>query len=69
MQKVALDAGGAKAGIVRLQEDHAHNVVANVSLPLKLLWIVLFVGQQSGHVKHDLDITPIGVDGKETYKY
>ena len=33
---------------------HAHDVVTHVPLPLQLLRVALLVGQQTGHVEHDL---------------
>ena len=36
VEEVALDARRRKVGVVGLQEDHAHDVVADVSLPLEL---------------------------------
>jgi len=39
-----------------------------VALPLKLLRIVLLVGQQGGHMEHDLDVAPVRIDGEETFK-
>lgn len=68
MQEMALDAGGTEACVIRLQEYHADDIVADVTLPLKLLRIVLLVRQQRGHMEHDLDVAPVRIDGEETFK-
>ena len=36
VKEMALDAGGGEGGVVRLQEHDAHDVIANVTLPLEL---------------------------------
>ena len=36
VEEVALDAGGREVGVVGLEKDHAHDVVADVALPLEL---------------------------------
>ena len=36
MEEVALDAGRREVGVARLQEDHTHDVVADVTLSLQL---------------------------------
>ena len=61
MQKVRFDAGRREIRRIRLQEDDTNDVVADVSLALQFLRIVLLVGQQSGHVEHDLDAPPVRV--------
>ncbi len=48
-------------GIVGLEEDDTDDVVAHVSLALQLLWVVLLVGEQRGHVEHDLYAAPVRV--------
>ena len=47
--------------VVGLEKHDADNVVAHVPLPLQLLRIVLLVGEEGGHVEHDLDAPPVGV--------
>lgn len=42
--------------IVGLEEGNTHNIVADVSLLLKLLCITLLVRQHGRDVKHDLDV-------------
>lgn len=61
VEKVALDARRREARVVRLEEDHADDVVADVPLPLQLLRIVLLVRQLRAHVEHDFDGPPAGV--------
>lgn len=63
---MTLNAGGTEASVVRLEEHDTDDVVANVTLALKLLRIVLLIGQQGGHVEHDLNVTPVRVDGEQT---
>lgn len=63
---MTLNAGGTEASVVRLKKDDTDDVVANVTLALKLLRIVLFIGQQGGHVEHDLNVAPVCVDGEQT---
>lgn len=53
MQEVASDHVGRERRIVFLKNE-SNNVVANVTLSLQLLMIVLVVGQKRGHVIHDL---------------
>lgn len=66
---MTFDTGWTESSIIGLQKHHTHNVIANVTLPLQLLGIVLLVGKQCGYMEHDLDVTPICINGKETYKY
>jgi hypothetical protein len=40
---MALYTCGAEGGVVSLQKNDAHNVVANVTLSLELLWVVFLV--------------------------
>ena len=54
VEEVGLDAAGGEAGVVGLQEDHADDVVADVTLPLQLLGVVLLIRQKGGDVEHDL---------------
>ncbi len=48
-------------GVVGLEEDDTDDVVADVSLALQLLRIVLLVGEQRSHVEHDLYAAPVRV--------
>lgn len=41
---MTLNAGGTEASVVRLEKHDTDDVVANVTLALKLLRIVLFIG-------------------------
>ena len=43
VEEVALEGGGAERGVVGLQEDHAHDVVADVTLALELRKIKIFI--------------------------
>lgn len=63
---MTLDAGGTETCVIRLEEHDAHDVVADVTLALQLLRIVFLVGQQRGHVEHDLDVAPVCIDGEQT---
>ena len=53
VQEVGGDHVGGE-GRVGVLEDDGHDVVANVPLPLQLLRLALRVGQERGHVEHDL---------------
>lgn len=59
---MALDAARTKAGVVRLKEHDADDVIADVSLPLQLLRVVSLVGQLRAHVEHDLYRPPARVN-------
>ena len=43
-------------GSVGLLEHHSHNVVADVTLPLKLLLIGVREGEEGGNMEHDLPL-------------
>ena len=47
--------------VVSLKEDDADDVVAHVAFALQLLRVVLLVGEEGGHVEHDLDAAPVRV--------
>lgn len=59
---MALDAGRTECGIVGLEEHDAHDIVADVALPLELLRIVLLVRQLRGYVEHYLYRTPVCIN-------
>ena len=62
VEEVRFDATWREASVVCLKEDHADYIVANMSLPLQLLRVVLLVGQQGGDMEHHLDAAPVCVD-------
>ena len=55
VEEVRLDAAGRESGVIRLQEDNAHNVVPHVSLSLQLLGVSFLIRKQGGDVEHYLD--------------
>lgn len=65
---MALDAGRAEGGVVRLEEHHADDVVADVALPLQLLGVVPLVRQLRGHVEHNLYRTPVCINGVKSWR-
>lgn len=58
---MALYTRGGESGVVGFEEHHADDVVADVSLALELLRIVLFIRQQGAYVEHYFYVAPIGV--------
>lgn len=64
---MALDARRTEGGVVCLEEHHAHDVVADVALPLQFLGIVPLVRQLRGNVKHNLYRTPVCINGVKSY--
>ena len=62
VQEVRLDAARGEPSVVSLEEDHADYIVAHMPLALQLLRVVLLVGQQCGHMEHEFDAPPVGVD-------
>ena len=62
VQEVRLDAAQGEPSIVSLEEHHANYIVADMALALQLLRVILLVGQQCGHMEHELDAPPVGVD-------
>lgn len=63
VQEVAGDHVRREGGVGLLEND-GHDVVANVPLPLQLLRIALGVGQQGGHMEHDLPLLEHLVHGR-----
>lgn len=61
---MTLDAGGTEAGVVRFEEYDTDNIVADVAFALKLLWVMFLVGQQRGHMEHDLNVPPVRINGE-----
>lgn len=61
MEEVRSDHVGGEGGVALLEDD-GHDVVADVPLALQLLRVVLRVGQQRGHVEHDLLLAEHFVD-------
>ena len=59
---MGLDTAGGEPGVVSLQEDNTHNVVANVSLPLEFLRIAFLIRKQGGYMEHNFYASPVGVD-------
>ena len=66
VEEVRLDAARGEPRVIRLEENHTYNVITNVSLPLELLGVALLVGEEGGHVEHDLYPPPMRVDAVET---
>lgn len=64
VQKMTFNAGGTEARIVGLEEHHTDDIIADMSFALEFLWIVFLIGQQCGHVEHDLNVAPIRIDGE-----